>query len=89
MPLSTAISPVPLLLADVGLLVDRLRLPFAIRLLRITGSLLLFSIRVPAADSGRGRFLYLFRLALRLFDFLGAVGSLSLSSTKKLVADLS
>ena len=48
--LSTAISLVPLLLADMGLWVDGLYLPFTNRLLRTTGSLLLFSIRVSAAD---------------------------------------
>ena len=50
--LSTAISLVLLSLANVGSLVDRLYLPFANRLLRTTGSLLLFFIRVPAADFG-------------------------------------
>jgi len=87
--LSVAISLVLLLPADVGLWVDGLCLPFTNYLLYITGLLLLFSVRVPAANSGRGRFLYLFGLALRLFNFLGVAGLLLLSSTKVLVADFS
>ena len=87
--LSAVISPVPLLLTNMGLLVDGLHLPFANHLLCITGSLLLFSVRVPAANFGRGRFLCLFGLALRLFDFLGAAGLLLLSSARALIADLS
>ena len=62
--LSVAISPVPLLLADVGFWVDGLCFPFTNYPLRTTGLLLLFSIRVPAADFSQGCFLYLFRLAL-------------------------
>ena len=48
--LSVAISPVLLSLANVGFWADGLYLPFTNCLLCITGSLLLFSIRVPAAD---------------------------------------
>jgi len=88
-PLSAAISPVPLLLANMGLWVDGLYLPFANYLLRIIGSLLLFSIRVPTADFGRGRFLCLFRLALRLFNFLGVAGLLLLSFARALITNLS
>jgi len=87
--LSAVISPVLLLFTNVGLLVDRLCLPFANRFLRITGSLLLFSMRVPAANSSRGRFLRLFGLALRLFDFPGAAGLLLLSFSRELIANLS
>ena len=52
LPLSTAISLVLLLLANIGSWVDRLRLPFTNYLLRITDLLLLFSVRVPTADFG-------------------------------------
>ena len=51
LPLSVAISLVPLLLTNMGLLVDGLCLPFTNYLLYITSLLLLFSIRVPAANS--------------------------------------
>ena len=49
--LSVAISLVLLLLTNMGLLVDGLYLPFTNYFLYITGLLLLFFIRVPAADS--------------------------------------
>ena len=89
LPLSAAISQVLLSFADMGLLVDRLYLPFANHLLRTTGSLSLFSIRVLAANFNQRHFLYLFGLTLQLFDFLGIAGSLSLSSARELVANLS
>ena len=88
LPLSTAISPVLLSLVNMGSLADRLYFPFANHLLCITGSLLLFSVRVPAANFGRGRFLCLFGLALRLFDFLGAASLFLLSSIRELIANL-
>jgi len=89
LPLSTAISPVPLSFADVGLLVDGLCLPFANRLLRTTGLLLLFSVKVPAADFSQRRFLCLFGLALRLFDFPGIASLFLLSFAKTFVTDFS
>ena len=87
--LSIAISPVPLLLTNVGFWADKLYLFFTNHLLRTTGLLLLFSIKVPAANSSWGHFLRLFRLALQLFNFLSTAGLLSLSFTRALVADLS
>ena len=64
LPLSAAISPVPLSLINIGLLANRLCFLFANRLLRTTGLLLLFSMRVPATDSSQRHFLCLFGLAL-------------------------
>jgi len=84
-----AISPVLLLLTNMGLWADGLHLSFANYLLHITSSLLLFSIRVPTANSSQGRFLHLFRLALQLFNFLGAAGLLLLFSTRALITNLS
>ena len=48
--LSVVISPVPLSLADVGFWVNRLCLFFTNCPLCITSLLLLFSVKVPAAD---------------------------------------
>ena len=89
LPLSAAISPVPLSLANIGLLANRLCLPFTNHLLYITGLLLLFSMKVLTANSSQRRFLYLFGLALQLFDFLGVASLLSLSSARELVTNLS
>ena len=50
LPLSAAISLVPLSLTNIGLWADGLCLPFTNDLLYTTGLLLLFSVRVPAAD---------------------------------------
>ena len=64
LPLSAVISLVLLSLVNIGLQVDRLRIPFANRLLYITSLLLLFSVKVPTANSSQERFLRLFGLAL-------------------------